>query len=303
MTTQHTEHSPSPASPKGKTRKLLFSIFFVVIACSALSAGAYYFLVLSKHVTTDNAYVGAEIAQITPSTGGTIKEIHYNDTQSVKAGDVLVVIDDTDAKLALAKAQADMAKADAGLKRAKLDYVRRQLLGSSGAVSDEEVTTTENDMLAAQAIFDAAKVVADQAQVDLGRTIIKAPIDGVVSKRTVQLGQRVQAGSSLMFIVPMDKMHVDANFKEVQLKKVKIGQEVELSADLYGSDVIFHGKVSGISGGTGSAFAVIPAQNATGNWIKVVQRLPVRIDLLPEELAEHALQVGLSMDVDIHVAE
>lgn len=300
MTTQLTEQSQNP---KGKTRKLLFSIFFVVILCCALSASAYYVLVLSKHVTTDNAYVGAEIAQITPSTGGTIKEIYYNDTQSVKAGDVLVVIDDTDAKLALAKAQADLAKADAQLKRAKLDYDRRQALSNSGAVSDEEVTTTKNDMIATQAIFDAAQVVADQAQIDLDRTIIKAPIDGVVSKRTVQLGQRVQEGSSLMFIVPTNKMHVDANFKEVQLKKVKIGQEVELTADLYGSDVIFHGKVSGISGGTGSAFAVIPAQNATGNWIKVVQRLPVRIDLLPEELALHPLQVGLSMDVDIHVAE
>lgn len=300
MVIQNIEHENDQKNTK---RKLYFGIFFVVIALCALGSGAYYFLVLSKHVTTDNAYVGAEIAQITPSTSGTIKEINYNDTQLVKVGDVLVVIDDTDARLALAKAQADLAKADAGLKRAKLDYTRRQALSSSGAVSNEEVTSTENDMLAAQGIFDAAQVVADQAQVDLDRTIIKSPIDGIVSKRTVQLGQRVQTGSSLMFIVPMNKMHVDANFKEVQLKKVRIGQEVELISDLYGSDVVFHGKISGISGGTGSAFAVIPAQNATGNWIKVVQRLPVRIDLLPEELVHHPLQVGLSMDVDIHIAK
>ncbi|OIN87563.1 MAG: hypothetical protein AUJ12_02225 [Alphaproteobacteria bacterium CG1_02_46_17] len=300
MNTQNIEHGNDRKPSK---RKFLFSIFFVVVALCAIGAGAYYVLVLSKHVTTDNAYVGAEIAQIAPSTSGTIKAINYNDTQAVKAGDVLVVIDDTDARLALAKTQADLAKAEAGLKRAKLDYTRRQSLGSSGAVSDEEVTTTENDMLVAQAILDAARVVADQAQVDLDRTIIKAPIDGIVSKRVVQLGQRVQAGTNLMAIVPMDKMHVDANFKEVQLKKVRIGQNVELTADLYGHDVVFHGKISGISGGTGSAFAVIPAQNATGNWIKVVQRLPVRIDLSPEELAQHPLQVGLSMDVDIHIAE
>jgi membrane fusion protein (multidrug efflux system) len=124
----------------------------------------------------------------------------------------------------------------------------------------------------------------------------------VIAKRQVQLGQRVQTGTILMSVVPTLNLHVDANFKEVQLKKVRIGQPVELIADFHGDSVVYHGKVVGIAGGTGSAFAVIPAQNATGNWIKVVQRLPVRIELKPEELKEHPLQVGLSMQVDIDIS-
>lgn len=129
--------------------------------------------------------------------------------------------------------------------------------------------------------------------------MIRAPISGVVAKRQVQVGRRIQVGSSLMTIVPIDKVHVNANFKEVDLTHVKIGQPVEVISDLYGDDVVYQGVVSGISGGTGSAFALIPAQNATGNWIKVVQRLPVRVELDPKQLAEHPLQVGLSMTVTI----
>ncbi len=150
--------------------------------------------------------------------------------------------------------------------------------------------------------FEGAKASLDQAKIDLDRTIIRAPISGVVARRQVQLGQRVQIGTNLMSITPKDQMHVDANFKEVQLRKVKIGQPVKVTSDLYGKSVVFSGKVSGLAGGTGSAFAVIPAQNATGNWIKVVQRVPVRIDLEPSQLAQHPLQVGLSMHVDIDIS-
>ena len=131
-----------------------------------------------------------------------------------------------------------------------------------------------------------ARARRDQAQVDLERTVIRAPVDGVVAKRSVQVGQRVQAGAPLMTIVPLAEVHVDANFKEGQLDQVRIGQPVEVTSDLYGGTVTYHGKVAGLAGGTGSAFAVIPAQNATGNWIKVVQRVPVRIALDPKELAE-----------------
>jgi membrane fusion protein (multidrug efflux system) len=138
--------------------------------------------------------------------------------------------------------------------------------------------------------------------VDLERTIIRAPIDGVVSRRQVQVGQRVQPGAMLMTVVPVQAAYVDANFKEVELKKVMPGQPVRLTSDLYGDDVVFHGKVTGFSGGTGAAFALVPAQNATGNWIKVVQRLPTRIALDPKELAAHPLRVGLSMNVDVNVS-
>lgn len=161
----------------------------------------------------------------------------------------------------------------------------------------------KNDFESAEALLDSAKITVEQAKLDFQRTTITAPISGIVARRQIQLGQRVQVGTNLMSITLKDQMHVDANFKEVQLKKVKVGQAVEVFSDKYGKSVIYHGKVAGFSGGTGSAFAVIPAQNATGNWIKVIQRVPVRIELSPEELRANPLQIGLSMHVDINVSE
>jgi membrane fusion protein (multidrug efflux system) len=126
-------------------------------------------------------------------------------------------------------------------------------------------------------------------------------VAGIVAQRRVQIGQRVQPGAPLMSVVPIHEAYVDANFKEGELTEVRVGQPVELYADLYGEEVIFHGEVVGLAGGTGSAFALIPAQNATGNWIKVVQRVPVRIRLRPEELRQHPLRVGLSMTARVRV--
>ncbi len=148
----------------------------------------------------------------------------------------------------------------------------------------------------------SAKAALDQARLDLERTVIRSPVDGVVTNRQVQVGQRVAAGTSVMTIVPVGAVYVDANFKEGQLARVRPGQRAELTSDLYGSKTVFHGRVIGFAGGTGSAFALIPAQNATGNWIKVVQRLPVRIALDPAELAAHPLRVGLSMDATVDVS-
>lgn len=146
-----------------------------------------------------------------------------------------------------------------------------------------------------------AQARKEQAQLNLERTVIRAPISGVVAKRQVQLGQRVQAGTTLLSIVPIERMYVNANFKEVQLKKVRVGQSVEVISDWYGNTVKYRGTVTGFAGGSGASFAVIPAQNATGNWIKVVQRVPVRIALDPEQLRDHPLGVGLSMTVRIHL--
>lgn len=295
------------------------------------------------------------------------------DTQTVKAGDVLVRIDPTDAKLALAQAEAEyqrairrvkgyvatdgslaaqitareaderraaaqLAAAEADFKRARIDLTRREALQGSGSVSGEELTRAQNAFAAAQANLSAAQAAAaqaranretarntresnavliananeetnpevalararrDQAAIDLERTVVRAPVDGVVAKRSVQLGQRVQAGMPLLAVVPVQQMHVDANFKEVQLEKVRVGQPVELHADIYGKSVTYHGTVEGFSGGSGAAFSAIPAQNATGNWIKVVQRLPVRVKLDPKELEQHPLKVGLSMNAKI----
>jgi len=285
-------------SPAHK-RKRLFAVFFTAILVVAIASYSYWSLVLSRYVTTDNAYVSAEVAQITPSIDGTIKEVKVTDTQSVKKGDVLVVIDDIDTRLDRERALGEYAKAETDLNRAKIDLDRRKALSASGSIAAEELTNAENTQRVAKAVYDIAKANVEKADVDLSRAIICAPVDGVVIKREVQLGQKVRAGTPLMSIVPMDQVYVNANFKENQLRHVRPGQAVELEADIYDGDAPFHGRVVGLSGGTGAAFSLIPAQNATGNWIKVVQRLPVRIALDPKELEAHPLQAGLSMNVKI----
>ena len=184
--------------------------------------------------------------------------------------------------------------------------------GAAGATAAREAAVAAKEanaaMISGVGIDDNPEVLAarsarDQAQVNLERTVMRAPVDGVISRRQVQVGQRVQPGMTLMVVVPLTAAYVDANYKEVQLAHVKAGQKVTLVSDLYGSDVPFTGTVVGFSGGTGAAFSVVPAQNATGNWIKVVQRLPVRIALDPAELRAHPLQVGLSMTTDIAIAD
>ena len=236
------------------------------------------------------------------------------------------------------RAEAQLSAAQADFERAQIDLKRRQALLASGSVSGDELTKAQNAHAAAQANLASAKAAIvqasanrvaaqgareanaalidqasgdsnpeillarakrDQAQVDLERTVIRAPMDGVVAKRQVQLGQRVPAGAPLLSVVPVQDIYVNANFKEGQLQKVRPGQTATVTSDLYGSSVSYHGVVEGLAGGSGSAFAAIPAQNATGNWIKVVQRLPLRIRLDAQELAAHPLKVGLSMTVKI----
>lgn len=240
------------------------------------------------------------------------------------------------------RADAQIAAAQADLDTAKTNLNRRQKLATSGAVSQEELTDAQDAFAKAQAALStavatrdaaraavtaaggqrqnnstlfagvspdqnpevlAAKARLDAAELALSRTVVKAPSDGIVSKKAIEVGQQVAVGTPLMTVVPTDHAFVDANFKEVQLKKVVPGQKVELTSDLYGKSVKYHGVVRGISGGTGSAFSLIPAQNASGNWIKVVQRLPVRIDLDPREVAAHPLRVGLSMTAKIDTSK
>lgn len=372
MTENASSVSANPVARQQRRNKMLLGLAGVTVVAAAI-AGGYWWLHASNFVSTDNAYAAVEVAQVTPSVGGTVLEVLVKDTQAVRQGDVLVRIDPTDAKLSLAQAEAELARAvrrvkgyvanDGGLKaqiaaraadqksaaakltaaqadmaRATVDLQRRQALAQSGSVSGDELTHAQNAFAAAQSQLAAALAAQaqalanheaaigakqvnatliegttaednpevllalarrDQAQVDLARTTVRAPVDGVVAKRSVQIGQRVQAGTPLMSVVPLQDMYVDANFKEVQLPKVRTGQSVQLHADLYGKDVTYTGTVVGFSGGSGAAFAAIPAQNATGNWIKVVQRLPVRIQLNAQELAEHPLRVGLSMTATV----
>lgn len=280
-------------------RQFLFACFGFSLTLVFLSVLVMYYFFWSRYVSTENAYVSAEIAQVTALTSARVEKIHVKDTDTVKEGDLLVELDHTDAKLILEKAQAEFEKAQAEFDRTKLDCERRVSLSKSGSVSKEEVTTSQNSHKIAAAILESAKVMVEQAQVDLDRTSIKSPTSGTVAKRQVQLGQRVMPGSILMSVVPTDVMHVDANFKETQIKAIKVGQTVTMTTDFHGDDVVYHGKVVGLSGGTGSAFSVIPAQNATGNWIKVVQRLPIRITLDPQELKKNPLYVGLSVHATV----
>ncbi|MDR5809307.1 EmrA/EmrK family multidrug efflux transporter periplasmic adaptor subunit [Caballeronia sp. LZ019] len=224
------------------------------------------------------------------------------------------------------EAQIALRKSD--LSRAQDDLRRRLTVAKTGAVSQEEISHARDAVRSAQAALDAAQqelasnrsltantTIADHPNVlaaaakvrdsyiNYARNTLPAPVTGYVAKRSVQVGQRVAPGNPLMAIVPLNAVWVDANFKEVQLKHMRIGQPVELTADLYGSGVVFHGKVIGFSAGTGSAFSLLPAQNATGNWIKVVQRLPVRIQLDPKELEQHPLRIGLSMNVDVTIKD
>lgn len=358
---------------RGARRKRLLTIFVAVLAIVAIGFGLWFLIFRAGRVSTDNAYVGAESAQVTPLVAGPVAEVRVSNTQAVKKGQILVIIDPADAQIALdqaqgalaqaeqrynqaqgnadaakarvaardadiRQAQAQLVQANATFERARIDLSRRQALVSSGAVSGEELTTAraafESARAArdqAQAAINAAKatqgsaggdldasealvrgttirtapdVVAararlEQAKLDLSRTVIRAPIDGVVTSRQVQVGQRVAPGVAVMTIVPINAAYVDANYKENQLAKVRPGQPVKLTSDYYGGDVVYDGRVMGFAGGTGAAFALIPAQNATGNWIKVVQRLPVRIALDPKQLEEHPLRVGLSMEATI----
>ena len=300
MTQSFAEQEDDAVHTKMKNnRKKLLLGFASVLALAGIVAGTRWVLVGSHYVTTDNAYVGAESARVTPLAGGPVANVLVSDTQVVKAGQVLVTLDATDAKLALAQAEADQAKSQADHDHAKIDYDRRKMLDKSGAISAEELTTARSHFAAAEAGLLAATARLNAAQLVLARMTIAAPIDGVVTNRNVEIGQRVEVGSPLMVIVPIGKVYVDANFKEGQLTKVAVGQSVTLTSDLYGDDVTFHGRVAGLSGGTGSAFAIIPAQNATGNWIKVVQRVPVRVSLDPAELKTYPLRVGLSMRAKI----
>ena len=209
----------------------------------------------------------------------------------------------------------------ADCERTRLDYERRASIKSTGAVSKEEFSgyeaaykascaalqaaeaLTQNTDVAHHPEVLAAKAQLDTAKLNLSRTVITAPMTGIFTQRNIQVGQMAAAGRPIMAVVPIQDVYVDANFKEDQLAHVRPGQAVELTSDLYGSSVKFHGIVAGLGGGTGAAFAVIPAQNATGNWIKVVQRIPVRISLDAGELKDHPLRVGLSMKATIDVAK
>jgi membrane fusion protein (multidrug efflux system) len=315
----------------------------ILLALLALVIAVWWFVAGQYRESTENAYVDGNVVSVTAQVNGVITAINADNTDYVIAGSPLVKLDDTDAKLALARAEAQLAKIvrqvrtqyaaveqaranqrlrNIELARVKADLAHRKELVGDGAVSGEEARHAEDTVRAAGAALDVSnhQLAASTAQVDRTtiathpdvlaaashvrdayvvayRTQVPAPVTGVVTKRSAQVGQKISPGVALMSVVPLDNLWVNANFKESQLRHIRIGQPVHLYADVYGNDVVYQGTVIGQDAGTGNAFSLLPAQNATGNWIKVVQRVPVRIMLNLQQVAKYPLQLGLSMKV------
>jgi membrane fusion protein (multidrug efflux system) len=357
MATENMLSSPPDALETRRNRRLI--ILGVICLLSAIAYGLYWYMVARYYVDTDNAYVQGNVVQITPQVSGTVVSIGVNDTDTVKAGQLLVRLDTTDARVALDLAeaqlaqtvrevratfatnnalaatinarQADLARSESEQGRLNGDFTRREGLVADGAVSGEELqhlktaiaNARSTQAIAAAGLSEAHEQLAKNEMLTEGMTVethprvlaaaakyreawltlqraeILAPVEGSVARRSVQLGQKVAAGAPIMAIVQLDQLWVDANFKESQLAGLRIGQSATLTANVYGQKTEFHGHIAGLGAGTGSAFSLLPAQNATGNWIKIVQRVPVRIELDAKELADHPLRVGLTMDVSV----
>ncbi|WP_297829431.1 efflux RND transporter periplasmic adaptor subunit [Thermomonas sp.] len=354
-TTPNTSTGSGPTLPASQTalrpgngkRKRALTILAIVLLVAGIAWLAYYLLIARWEQDTDDAYVQGNIVSITPQTLGTVVAINADDGMRVRAGQVLVQLDPNDAKVALERAeanlagtvrqvrglyssvesaQADIAARQVALRQAQDDVARRSGLVASGAVSAEELaharagldaaraalTASQGQLSRSRALVDAT-TVASQPQVQAAaaqlreaylavqRAAIVAPVDGYVARRSVQLGQRVAPGAPLMAVIPLDEVWVDANFKETQLHNLRLGQPVSLTADMYGGNVTYNGRLASLGMGTGSAFALLPPQNASGNWIKIVQRIPVRIAIDRKQLADHPLRLGMSMAVTVDV--
>ncbi|MDM0066287.1 HlyD family efflux transporter periplasmic adaptor subunit [Variovorax sp. J31P207] len=357
--TENAASVPPPLPTANASRRgITLAIGGLVLVALSGYAG-YRLLGLGGTVTTDNAYVQGNLIQITPQIAGTVLEVRADDTDFVRAGQLLARLDPADSRVALDQAesqlaqtvrevrtlyannevlgaqialrQAEVSRFESELARAQVDARRREALVEDGAVGREEFEHANTQLTSARSALASTRAASRAAQAQLAanmsltdrttierhpnvlrasarvreaylalhRAEVNAPVDGFVARRNVQVGQRVQAGAGLMTVVPLDGIWVDANFKEAQLRHLRVGQAATLVSDLYGNDVRYHGTVAGLGAGTGAAFALLPAQNATGNWIKVVQRVPVRIQLDPREVAAHALRIGLSVEVSV----
>ena len=330
--------SASSASSTTFNRSKAFQYFFTGVALLVLCAVLYWWFFSRQYEDTDDAYVVAPQAQITAQVDGILSAVEISETQSVSPGELLFKIDPTEAKIASAMADAELLKAFLSvrssilfaqqrkqeLEKVRSDYQRRQNLSGLAAVSAEELEHMRLEFTAAEVAYRQALEAANhltqvndamnhpevlkaieadrQAFVNLLRTEVRAPLSAIVAKRNAQVGQRVGPGTPLAILVMQDAMWVDANFKEDQLGKIRVGQTAKLEADIYGNKVVYSGKVLGFSPGTGSTLSLLPAQNATGNWVKVVQRLPVRIALDARELQKHPLHMGLTMSVSINTS-
>jgi membrane fusion protein (multidrug efflux system) len=335
---------------KSRNRRVLILGVGLVV----LGVGTYFGLSWWRyhltHVSTDDAYVDADVALVTPRVAGTVIELPVEENRMVQQGDLLARLDPEDYRLQLQHAEAvlaaaeqkveadraqvraadsDVALAEAELDQAQRDNARIEQLTKRRVVSTEETDRARTALQVARARVEASRQAAQRARAVLGIAIdapavtsptvrqaaaardqaalmltyteLLAPIGGVVATRTVQAGQRVAPGQALMRVVPLAGVYIEANFKETQLEKVRAGQPATVVADIY-PDYVYHAVVDSLAPGTGAAFALLPPENATGNWIKVVQRLPVRVRLAEPAPADHPLRVGLSVVVTIDVS-
>ena len=346
MSQETTAPAGAVVAPPKSRRGFFLKLLLAVIVLAAIGWTVWYFVDGRWYEDTDDAYVNGNVVQITPQLAATVLSITADDGDLVHKGDVLVKLDDSDAKIQVesaradlantvrrvrglynnvSSAQADMAVRQTAVDRARADYNRRRDLAKTGAISAEELshaldalTSAESSLSSAKQSYSTSKVLVDDtvvashpdvraaaaklrdAMLTEARTSILAPVDGYVAKRSVQLGQRVQPGAALMAVVPLHEVWIDANFKETQLTHMRIGQPVDVTADVYGSDVVYKAKIRSLGVGSGSAFSILPAQNATGNWIKIVQRVPVRVVFTdPKQLDEKPLRLGLSTKVTV----
>ena len=348
MSDQQTDTQTS-SNNKSQQRKKGLSIFILLLLLISIGSVAYWYFFIKGFEETEDAYVSGNQVMVSAQVAGNISKINVDNMDPVQAGDVLLELDDTNAKLSFEQAKSNLANAvrqvsqlnytvkqlksavranEITLAQAQGNLNRRVQLVKDGAIDKESfqhakeavelakanLTTSQNQLEANQALLldgplseqpQIQNAVSNlkQAWLNLERTKIRSPIKGYVARRNAQVGQAVSVGGALMAVVTTDQMWLDANFKETQLTHMRIGQPVEIHFDLYGKDKTFNGKVVGIEMGTGSAFSLLPTQNATGNWIKVVQRVPVRIQLDPQQLAENPLRIGLSATVKVNVTD
>ena len=348
MSDQQTD-TPTSSNNKSQQRKKGLSIFILLLLLISIGSAAYWYFFIKGFEETEDAYVSGNQVMVSAQVAGNIAKINVDNMDPVQAGDVLLELDDTNAKLSFEQAKSNLANAvrqvsqlnytvkqlksavranEITLAQAQGNLNRRVQLVKDGAIDKESfqhakeavelakanLTTSQNQLGANQALLldgplseqpqiQSAVSNLKQAWLNLERTKIRSPIKGYVARRNAQVGQAVSVGGALMAVVTTDQMWLDANFKETQLTHMRIGQPVEIHFDLYGKDKTFNGKVVGIEMGTGSAFSLLPTQNATGNWIKVVQRVPVRIQLDPQQLAENPLRIGLSATVKVNVSD
>jgi membrane fusion protein (multidrug efflux system) len=274
---------------KSFDRPKAFKIFLIALIAICFLASAYWIIFSRNSESTDDAYVAGSQIQIVSQIEGAIASVNVSETQAIAEGQILFKIDPTEVKIASEKADIDLLNAFS-------DYQKRKALGGDASVSREEL---EHSRLA----FLKAQVNARQAYINVLRTDIQSPANATLAKRYAQIGQRVAPGTPLALMVASDGIWVDANYKEDQLKNIRVGQSVKLESDIYGGKMEYRGKVVGFAPGTGSTLALLPAQNATGNWVKVVQRLPVRIALDPQDLKNFPLHIGLSMNVKVDTSD